>query len=155
MWHLKRHADQHSSRHADQLEIVAILGDAIDRRTMQEFGAGSTWKVNIAGCLDDGARAAANGTTAVVILDRELAEQRGHDWREAVHAFAHGSSNPCVLLVSAVIDGYLFEEVVKQGGFDVISRPLAWDEVRRLSSLAVAYWRNLGSGKSRQSTPSE
>jgi len=49
---------------------------------------------------------------------------------------------PCVLLVSRVVDDYLWNEVVRRGGYDVLSKPLREEEVARAIKLAWAYWNS-------------
>lgn len=56
----------------------------------------------------------------IVILDRDLASP---DWRPVVRQFASQPNCACVILASRVIDDYLFEEVIKHGGYDVLAKP--------------------------------
>ena len=44
------------------------------------------------------------------------------------------------MLVSRVMDGYLWNEVVCNGGYDVLAKPLREDEVCRVVKLARSYW---------------
>ena len=76
---------------------------------------------------------------AVVILDRDLVEI---DWRAAVRTLVTSKRHPCVILLSSVVDDYLFEELVKQGGFDVVAKPIRADELKRVLKLALSFWRN-------------
>jgi FixJ family two-component response regulator len=43
----------------------------------------------------------------------------------------------CVVLLSSVADQYLWDEVVHQGGFDLLTRPFRKEQV--LSTLMFAY----------------
>jgi FixJ family two-component response regulator len=41
-----------------------------------------------------------------------------------------------------VVDTYLWNEVVRTGGFDVLSKPLREDDVVRAVRLAFSYWNS-------------
>jgi len=43
-------------------------------------------------------------------------------------------------LVSKVADEYLWNEIVRRGGYDILSKPLQEDEVVRAIKLARSYW---------------
>jgi DNA-binding NtrC family response regulator len=47
-----------------------------------------------------------------------------------------------VILASSVSDHYLFEELIHQGGYDVIAKPLKLEELRRITRLALTFWKN-------------
>jgi hypothetical protein len=44
------------------------------------------------------------------------------DWRVAVDLLAASPGHPCILLASRAVDNYLWEELLRRGGFDVIPR---------------------------------
>jgi len=82
----------------------------------------------------------ANQSMAPVILcDRDLPET---NWREAVRSLAALPHRPVVILLSKVADEYLWNEVFRIGGFDILARPLRTEEVRRAVGLALSYWRS-------------
>lgn len=51
----------------------------------------------------------------------------------------HGA---CVILISAVSDGFLWQEVVRRGGLDVLSKPLRPDHAANVIKWAMAYWNS-------------
>ena len=71
--------------------------------------------------------------TPIVILDRDLVAP---DWRPIVRSLASQSNSPCVILASHVVDDYLLEEVIQQGGYDVIAKPFREQEVTRAIEFA-------------------
>jgi FixJ family two-component response regulator len=75
----------------------------------------------------------------VVLYDRDLP---GKGWRGTVEDLASSPHRACIILVSGVADAYLWNEVVRTGGFDVLSKPLREDEVVRAVRLASSYWNN-------------
>jgi FixJ family two-component response regulator len=47
-----------------------------------------------------------------------------------------------VILVSGVRDDYLWQEVIRRGGYDVLPKPLRADSVARIVKLALSYWKS-------------
>jgi response regulator of citrate/malate metabolism len=46
-----------------------------------------------------------------------------------------------VILVSRVTDTYLWEEVVRMGGFDVVAKPFRKDTVEQVLTFALNHWK--------------
>jgi len=86
------------------------------------------------------ARAAVDRLRAPVILcDRDLP---GEDWREVVEILARPPQRTCIILISKVVDDYLWNEAVKRGGHDVLPKPLREEDVVRAVRLAWSYWNS-------------
>ena len=75
----------------------------------------------------------------VILCDRDLP---GNGWRATVEDLASSPQRTCIILVSGVVDNYLWNEVVRTGGFDVLSKPLREEEVVRAVRLAWSYWNS-------------
>ena len=133
MWPLKSDQSDHKMESAPHL--LAVLGNAAATEIAKELALSQGWHLTLASAVEEG-RARLNENVAVVLVDRDLS---GLDWRSTVRDFAQEAASPCVILASPVIDHYLFEEVVKQGGFDVVSKPLNADELRRTTLLALKF----------------
>jgi len=52
---------------------------------------------------------------------------------------ALSSHRACVILVSGVVDAYLWDEVVRKGGFDLLPKPLRKEGVIRTVRLARSH----------------
>ncbi len=78
---------------------------------------------------------------SVVLCDRDAP---GGVWWQTVQTLAPGPHRPCILLVSRVVDDYLWNEVIRRGGYDVLPKPLREEDVVRAIKLAGAY-RNTSS----------
>jgi DNA-binding response OmpR family regulator len=137
MWPLISHHRSKPTGHSG--EVVAIIGSPEDRETISDYALTSGWELKLLETIDQALSVAGSQTVALVIVDRDLSE---HDWRSSVQRLAKVRTNPCVLLASSVVDPYLFQELVKQGGFDVVSKPIQRNELARLGRLALAYWKN-------------
>jgi hypothetical protein len=61
---------------------------------------------------------------------------------ETVEDLASSPHRACVILVSGVLDAYLWDEVVRTGGYDVLYKPLREDDVVRSVRLAWSYWNS-------------
>ena len=51
-----------------------------------------------------------------------------------------------MLLISRVTDEYLWNEVVSNGGYDVLRKPLSESDVQRQVRLAWSYWSGMRQG---------
>jgi hypothetical protein len=72
-----------------------------------------------------------------MLFDRDIA---GRDWRDFVAGFAAASSGVCIMLLSKVIDDNLWNDLVVNGGYEVLRKPLREDEVTRVVRMAWSYW---------------
>ena len=75
----------------------------------------------------------------MILCDRDLP---GRGWRETVEDLASSPHRACIILVSEVVDTYLWNEVVRTGGYDVLSKPLREDEV-----VVRSGWRRTGTAR--------
>ena len=66
----------------------------------------------------------------------------GLDWRDVLATLAASRPDCSVILTSPVNDEYLWEEVVRRGGYDVLAKPLQEDQTVRAVNLAWSYAKN-------------
>jgi len=129
---------EHRSSLGPLTVIGLITGDA-DRRALAGICSRNRWNLLFAGTRRE-ARSALDRLKAPVILcDRDLP---GDGWRATVEDLASSPHHACIILVSGVVDAYLWNEVVLTGGFDVLSKPLREDDVVRAVRLAWSYWNS-------------
>jgi DNA-binding NtrC family response regulator len=120
-----------------QVVIVALIVDEQDRGLLTIVAARNHWVVQFADTCGQ-AWAVLNQLKAPIILcDRRLP---GTDWRDAVYMMALSSHRACAILLSQVVDDYLWNEVIRVGGYDVLSTPLREDDLVRSVRLASSYW---------------
>ena len=121
------------------LAIIGLVTGDEDRRLLYGICNRNGWHLFFAETCDE-ARAALDKLKAPVILcDRDLP---GKGWRETVEGLASSSHRACIILVSGVLDAYLWDEVVRTGGYDVLYKPLREDDVVRSVKLAWSYWNS-------------
>lgn len=124
---------------SDPLTVIGLIAGGADRRALADICNRNRWNLLFAGTRQE-ARSALDRLKAPVILcDRDLP---GDGWRATVEDLASSPHRACIILVSGVVDTYLWNEVVLTGGFDVLSKPLREDEVVRAVRLAWSYWNS-------------
>lgn len=119
----------------DRVRILAVLPEA-DRDLLRAAGAKNQWHITFADTYEEAQRLLAKVQAPVVLCDRDLAQ----DWWSMVEGLAACSRQACILLVSKVADDYLWNELVRRGGYDVLSKPLEEAELVRAVRLAWTYW---------------
>lgn len=135
MWPLKAHAPESELAAG----VLAILPDGCDAGPLVDLAAKQHWKLTVVHAFDQALWQVAHHAFPLILLDRDVGSG---DWRACVQSFARLRPIPSVILISSVGDHYLFDEVVKQGGFDVIRKPLEADELQRISRLAFTFWKS-------------
>jgi len=128
--------------------IVGLVFDERDRRLLTGLGSRNQWSMSFADTIE-GVQALSQQLTASVILcDRDAA---GREWWEAVQRLSSSAHDPCVVLISRIVDDYLLNEVVRRGGYDVLTKPLREEEAGRAIKLADIYWNASGRNGSHRS----
>ena len=122
------------------IRIVSVLATAQDRCLLDEVSNRNQWNVVFANAYNEACLLSDRLKPPIILFDRDVA---GPDWRHAVASLASASGSACVLLISRVADDYLWNEVVLNGGYDVLSKPLREDEVMRAVRLAWSYWNGV------------
>lgn len=72
---------------------------------------------------------------AVVIYDHDIS---GQDWRAAVSTLAHASPGSSILLMSTLRQPEIWNEVVRKGGHDMLSKPISEEGAESTIALARA-----------------
>jgi DNA-binding NtrC family response regulator len=98
---------------------------------------GNQWRVCFSKTREEAEKALRELKPQVMLFDRDLA---GQDWREFVKGFASASGGACIMLVSKVVDEHLWNDLVSNGGYEVLRKPLHNDEVSRAVRMAWSYW---------------
>lgn len=136
------HPDRPSHRKSDsstaaRITLVALVVGDHDRGLLADVGARNQWSVHFTDTCGE-AWAVLNQLKAPVILcDRDLP---GTEWRSVVQMMASSAHGACAILLSRVVDDYLWNEVIGKGGYDVLPKPLREDDIVRSVRLAWSYW---------------
>ncbi len=119
--------------------VIALLVSQHDRQVLAGISDHAPVEVHFPESLIDGCDAVNRLSSPVILYDRDWPNA---DWRLAVHAFASSSQHSCVILASRVADEYLWQELIRCGGYDLLAKPFRADNVARALNLALSYWRS-------------
>jgi DNA-binding NtrC family response regulator len=122
-----------------RITIVSVLLDDQDRSLIAELCFENQWDVFFAKTCAEARQVSEQIKPHIILLDRDLADG---DWRTALSACASASPGACTMLVSRVADDNLWNEVVCNGGYDVLRKPLRQPHVLRAVKFAWSYWNS-------------
>ena len=122
----------------DEVRLLAITRGADEKAALVRIAADLRWKLTIAASTDEAIQLLGDEPLPLVICDRDLPDE---DWRQAVARIAGRRDVLCVVLASAVVDDYLWDEVIKQRGYDVVNKPFEADQLRRAATFAWSWNR--------------
>jgi DNA-binding response OmpR family regulator len=117
--------------------VICFLSEEQDRSLMTDLCRRQRWDVFFSATRQEAGHALQELKPQIMLFDRDLA---GQDWREFVTCFAAASGGTCIMLVSKVIDDSLWNELVSNGGYEVLRKPLREEEVSRAVKMAWTYW---------------
>jgi CheY-like chemotaxis protein len=117
--------------------ILCLLAEDQDRSLIADLCQSNPWEVFFATTRQEAEQVLQTLKPQIIFFDRDMA---GQDWRGFVTGFAAASGRACIMLVSKVIDDYLWNELVSNGGYEVLRKPLREDQVSRAVRMAWSYW---------------
>src|SRR5580698_2623563 len=97
--------------------MVALLAEEHDRAVLLDLSRRNLWDVSFAGTCQEAFALISQAKAQILLMDRDLA---GSDWKESMSGFASSSDKLCIVLVSKVVDPSLWNEVVRNGGYEVL-----------------------------------
>jgi hypothetical protein len=86
---------------------------------------------------------------SIVIYD---GDSTNGSWKEAFSTLKATDGDPCILLASRVFDPYLWNEVIRCGGFDVIAKSAGREQLMRTLRFAW-FWKKKSQGQSLRTSP--
>jgi len=121
----------------EAVKLVAITQNADDSAELRQVAANYGWTISIVESSDAAVAALNEQPTPLVICDRDLP---GEAWRDVLAKIAAQPQAVCVLLASSVVDDYLWRQVIRHHGYDVVAKPFQPEELRRAVTFAWS-WR--------------
>jgi len=134
-----------------RITIVSLLLEDQDRSLIAEMCFENQWDVFFAKTCAEARQVSEQIKPHIVLLDRDLADG---DWRNSLSACASSAAGACTMLISRVADDYLWNEVVSNGGYDVLRKPLRQQDVLRAVKLAWSYWNSTNWNSTKQAAAS-
>jgi FixJ family two-component response regulator len=117
-----------------KVSVSIITSRAEDIRELNDFLHGTPWELIDVSDLEGAAVALKTTAVPILLFDRDTA---GSCWQTTMKGLIRKRRGTCVILLSNVTDQYLWDEMVQQGGFDLLTRPFKKEQV--LSTLVFAY----------------
>jgi DNA-binding NtrC family response regulator len=127
---------------SSRVSVVGLVVSEQDRSVLKSVSAQESMDVRFVESCDQAVAAAKELTAPVILFDRDWPET---EWRTAIERLAASPHGACVILLSPVADNYLWQELIRRGGYDVLAKPLRTDEVARALKLALSHWRAIAS----------
>lgn len=137
MWHFADILPRRQRGSSPVVTILCLLGEAPDRSLVTGVCHRNQWGASFSTTREEAERFLDKFRPQIMLFDRDIA---GEHWRSFVAGFAAASGGACIMLVSKVIDDYLWNELVSYGGYEVLRKPLREDEVCRAVKMAWSYW---------------
>ena len=117
-----------------KIPLLIVTSRAKDVEELASILSETPWTLTDASPLEDPSIALKGAAVPILLFDRDAA---GASWQTAMNRMIKSRRGACVVLLSSVADQYLWDEVVHQGGFDLLTRPFRKEQV--LSTLTFAY----------------
>jgi FixJ family two-component response regulator len=120
--------------------LLLFSSRAEDSTELKEVLRGTPWELTAAvSRVEDAAALLAATPVPILLFDRDA---NGACWQDTMKRLIEARKNACVVLLSSVSDQYLWEEVVQQGGFDLLTRPFRKEQVLSALLFASAHVRS-------------
>lgn len=119
------------------IALVALSVREWDRQVLSRLASERRWILHFAQTSDEAWRILNECRAPIFLCDREM---DGEDWRSVIRRMVSAPHLVCAILISNVADDYLWNEVIRRGGHDVMASPLREEDVLRAIRLAWLYW---------------
>lgn len=111
-----------------RVRILVLSMSFEDRFLLQRLGKQHDWELRFTYSPRERLNLASRRHFQLILCDHN---QPGYPWREVMDRLAACSPQSRILLVSPVNDDYLRRDVIQQGGYDVLLRPLREESALR------------------------
>jgi DNA-binding NtrC family response regulator len=129
--------DRQTTASGGPVKLVAIDQDPADAEALRQIAASYGWRISIVSSSDAAIALLEEQPTPLVICDRDIT---GEAWRDVLAKIAALPQAVCVLLASGVVDDYLFRQVIRHHGYDVVAKPFQPEALCRAVTFAWS-WR--------------
>jgi hypothetical protein len=117
--------------------LLIVSGDLDFVSTLVKGSVNCDWAVRHALSFDDASTIMSKEPIAMVVYDSDLSEV---PWQLALPRLIAIASDACILLASRVADEYLWQEVVRCNGYDILVKSAGSERI--ISTLRFAwFWR--------------
>ena len=121
-----------------RISIIALVVSDHDREVLNYIAHREPVDIHFAESHVDAWEAMNRLNSPVILYDRDWPNA---EWRTSVQALASSPHRSCVILASRVADDYLWQELIRCGGYDLLAKPFRAEDVARALKLALSYWK--------------
>jgi len=133
----ERFGQERDTGAASRTAVIALAATDYDREILTFVSQAEAWAIHFAESRVEAWDAVHRYGSPVILYDRDWPDA---EWRSTVQAFASSPQRPCVIMASRVADDYLWQELIRCGGHDLLAKPLRVEDVSRAVKLAMSYW---------------
>jgi FixJ family two-component response regulator len=123
-----------------RIPIVALVVSEHDRTLLTGVSNLVPLEIHFVESWEEAYTVANDLTAPVILLDRDWPDTQ---WKVIVQTLAASAHHACVVLMSGVADDYLWQELVRRGGYELLPKPLRSGDVIRVMKLALSYWASV------------
>jgi DNA-binding NtrC family response regulator len=121
------------------IPLVVVSTRKEDHDNLESILADSAWQLFTAATLAEAYGALRNARTPIVICDAAI---DGSRWSDTIRSFSRARPGAYVIFLADDNRESVYQEIIRHGGFDVLTRPLRKEDVFRV--LLFAYSRSRG-----------
>ena len=124
---------------ADSLmTIVALMKREQDRELLKRLAAEQNWTLHLATTCNEARHILDDCKAQIFVCDRGLP---GTHWSDVFQMVLASGQSLYLILVSKGVDDYLWNEVIRWGGHDLVAAPLKEDKVLAAIQFGWSYWK--------------
>jgi hypothetical protein len=116
------------------LHLVVLSVDSEFYARLEQIATDCKWQITRAASLEEAEALLVAEPLPLIICEHDP----DGDWRTALRRLNISPVKPCTLLASRVADDYLWQEVVRNHGYDILHKVAANDQLMR--SLKFAWF---------------
>ncbi len=120
-----------------RIKVVALLASERDRELLSRVASTHGWDLHVASTCGEAWEFLLHFRAPIALCDRDFP---GAEWRDVVQMMSSASHLVYPILASRVADDFLWNEVIRHGGYDLVATPLKEEDVVRAIRLAWSYW---------------
>jgi DNA-binding NtrC family response regulator len=125
------------SPNAKGVAIVALVAGQRDRELLERLAGEQHWAIHFRDNCGEAWDLLRERGIPIAICDRDLP---GTEWRDVLHLLGSSPGHfVYTILMSQVADDYLWNEVIRRGGYDLLAKPLREQAVLRAVRLGWSY----------------
>jgi DNA-binding NtrC family response regulator len=117
------------------IRILAIALGAADQATLTAIASNAGWELTLTNTCEEAIPLLLAQQYPIIACDRDLP---GTSWQQSIQQLAAAAPASRVFLASSVMDDYLWQEVIHQGGYDVLVKPFQQAPV--IHTIDHAFW---------------